>query len=548
MMNSRRGLFALLGVLAAGVAFAGAGAASLSSSGELKPLSLFGTKASSPPASAMADDARQSSAAGSTPMDYLVQMVCDDGAGGHTSADPVTCPTTARKLRIGEALPYHKYDGPPSTGSQISDSFPVGDIHGRTRTVHTFFFTTYSHTPVFDGAAARVDYGSYDAAAQTGMTGYDMGMADGTYVSFMGTYDGGRGWQPFWANSSCGQADTWIVAPKSNVVPFGQGNASTSIQIGNPQCPTVSNFGTSLTVWNNYASVGYEGGAVLDTIKTWHFSDNSVNSNAIEVFYFTQEYGKTRWEAWVNSTQAPSPSLGALAKCPNNVGTGYVTFGATTYTLQDCHDWSFIVPVSGSDWDPAVNWHVDPVFNSVNLLQNTHLQCTSGGSAADCTPGGGTGSCTTLAPWNTLGAVTIGVDEVLMGRDAPVSPPTLGTPRRTANCAITAYNAAAGTSSIYQDVVSIPPGHTNYTFGAALWRPYASNVAAAQTAYVTVFEVNAGGVVAIHQIPVSVDRKRQIAKSTFALNPATTWLRFEIYFDTPGLYYEFSDAWIAPAV
>ena len=45
-----------------------------------------------------------------TPLDFLVQQVCDDGSGGHTSADPVTCPATARKLKIGESLPYHKWD------------------------------------------------------------------------------------------------------------------------------------------------------------------------------------------------------------------------------------------------------------------------------------------------------------------------------------------------------------------------------------------------------------------------------------------------------
>ena len=42
-----------------------------------------------------------------TIQDYLVQQVCVDANDTPTAADPTTCPGTARKLRIGEHLPYH---------------------------------------------------------------------------------------------------------------------------------------------------------------------------------------------------------------------------------------------------------------------------------------------------------------------------------------------------------------------------------------------------------------------------------------------------------
>jgi hypothetical protein len=474
-----------------------------------------------------------------TPADYLVQMVCDDGSGGHTNGDPLSCPTTARKLRIGESLPYHKYDGPPSSTSQISDSFPVGDIFGQTRVIHSFYFTYYDHFPVFDGASAFTSDVSYNAAGQVGATGYDISMADGTYVSFMGTYDGGRGWQPFWTNSGCGQADNWVIAPRAATIPFAQGSSITSIQNSFPQCPTVNSFGSTLTVWNNYANVAYEHAPVgLDTIKSWHFGGPSLNEGSFEVFYFTREYGKTRWEAWRNSSdpQYANPRADAVARCPLHVNGGYVTFGSTTYTLQDCHDWSLIVPLT-TDWDPAANWHVDPLFNSGNLLKNTHFQCTSGGVAATCTPYGGAGVCQTLAPWNALGSVTLGWNEALMGST------------ESANCSMTAITTAAPAGqSVYQDVTNLPSAYTNYTFGINIWQSLLSNVSASQPAVVTVFEVGPSGVIAQHNVPVNVTRRRQFVTGSFARNPATTWLRFQVYFNAPNLYYEMSDAWVAPAV
>lgn len=58
-----------------------------------------------------------------TIQDYLIQQVCVDANDTPTAADPITCPGTARKLRIGEHLPYHKWDMPTQSSlAQISDS------------------------------------------------------------------------------------------------------------------------------------------------------------------------------------------------------------------------------------------------------------------------------------------------------------------------------------------------------------------------------------------------------------------------------------------
>ena len=118
-----------------------------------------------------------------TIQDYLIQQVCTDGTGMVTSEDPVTCPTRARKLQPGELLPYHKWDMPQQSNlAQISDSYPVLDIYGRTRVVSTFYFTRDDYVPYFA-----------PAGPSDGISAYDLGVTDGAYASFAGTYDQGGG-------------------------------------------------------------------------------------------------------------------------------------------------------------------------------------------------------------------------------------------------------------------------------------------------------------------------------------------------------------------
>lgn len=292
--------------------------------------------------------------------DYLVQQVCDDGNGGHTSADPTTCPAAARKLRIGEALPYHKWDTASGAG-QISDSYPVAELQGRTRVVHTFFFNDTSNfqNPEFDLADPI-----------TGRTGYDLSMTDGSYVSFAGTYDPDAGWQPLWRNSACSLSDSWVIGPKAQTLPLTYGDTTTSLNNRSPQCPPSSAYGSSYTGWNYYPDYLYESGKRLNTVKSWHFNGPSINADGIEQFYFTKEYGKTRWEAW--SSKVSAPSANAVARCPTGVDNGVAVFGSTTYYLTDCHDWSFVKPAPKLQGDVAVIGHSLGGEHLVNLMTSAN--------------------------------------------------------------------------------------------------------------------------------------------------------------------------------
>ena len=467
-----------------------------------------------------------------TPVDYLIQEVCVVN-GQVTALDPLYCPGTTRKLMIGEKLPYHKYDeAEPSIYTQISDSFPIGDIYGRLRVVQTMFFTLDSAIPLFDASAFRHIDPNNPSSATIGMASYDLAIADGNYTSIAGSYDTGGGWKPFWSNASCGLGDSWIIAPKTYTIPFGQGNNTSSINFLSPQCPTNNSFSDTLTIWNFYQGLGYHSGKFLDTIKSWHFAGNSVDSGSIEVFYYTKQYGKTRWEQWA-TTPDPSTSSHILTKCGVTRGLDdQVQFGSTVYYLNFCHDWSFISPAAEGGWDPAINWHVDPLFNSVNLLQNTHMQCTnSSGSSGLC---GTTYTCRTTAPWQRYGNIHWELNQ------------TGFTAQPSANCDLKiAIDAAPNGQSVYQDVYvnSTSYPSSEFTFGVALWAQQPAS------ATIAVFELSSSGaLIDSHTINVSLTSHRKFFSGSFVKSPATAALRFQIYPETVYNVYQMTDAWIAPSV
>lgn len=476
-------------------------------------------------AALMAASLQANPASADTIQDYLVQQVCVDANDTPTAADPITCPGTARKLRIGEHLPYHKWDMPTQSPlAQISDSYPIADLYGRTRVVSNFFFTRAGTVPYFAPGAPT--------GPQEGDSAYDIIGTDGNYASALGTYDQGAGWQPFWRNAQCNLSDSWIIAPKNQTTPFGQGQASSTLTASFPQCPTVDRFSTSLTRWNNYPDYLYQSGKRLDTIKSWHFSQNSTNSDAIEVFMFTKEYGKTKWEAWQAASVVSGPNPVAVQRCGVGTDNGVAHFGNTTYYLVDCHDWTFIFPAENGGWDPA-QFHIDPLYNSVNLLKNTHMQCTDGnGRARSCGTTGNT--CRVMPPWERLGDLNWTFNQ---------NPQA---PRQSSNCSLlfSIPTSPAG-QSVYQDTQGALPAGTKFSYGVALRAPLSTG--GTHPAKVAVHQIDASGtVLSTHSVNVGTQKRYRIFKGDFTRNPAAVRFRFEIYVGSINTEHEMTDAWIAP--
>lgn len=174
---------------------------------------------------------------------------------------PTRPPALVRRENCASASICHitKWDMPTQSSlAQISDSYPIADLYGRTRVVSSFFFTRAGTVPYFAPGAP--------VGPQEGDSAYDIMGTDGNYASILGTYDQGAGWQPFWQNAQCSLSDSWIIAPKNLPTPFGQGQASSTLTASFPQCPTVDRFSTSLTRWNSYPDYLYQSGKRLDTI------------------------------------------------------------------------------------------------------------------------------------------------------------------------------------------------------------------------------------------------------------------------------------------
>jgi hypothetical protein len=59
--------------------------------------------------------------------------------------------------------------------------------------------------------------------------------------------------------------------------------------------------GGTYTIWNKYPQgVQFHGGKTLAAIESYHFANVNLGQtdNALEKYFFTREYGFTRWEAW----------------------------------------------------------------------------------------------------------------------------------------------------------------------------------------------------------------------------------------------------------
>jgi hypothetical protein len=296
-----------------------------------------------------------------TPIDYLDQTVCDNGQGVATSDDPgpagAECPCgsgNARKINIGEKLPYHKYD---RGDAQISDSFRLPDAEGRLRVLQTMFWAADSE----DG----------DVFFNPNHGGYSVIAADGSYINIMGTYDQTGKLQPFYS-IGCSLKDSWVLFPPQ----IGPDTIINQLYswIASPACnfpagaqPDI--FSNAVTVWDKSPhEVTYTSGKSLESIVSYHyaFTTDKNGSNTLdkavsaEIFYFTREYGMTRWESWQSKSNNPGgASVKPATTCE---GATNATWGnGNSAVMIDCHDWSFVKAASGGGWEPA-RWPVDEIF------------------------------------------------------------------------------------------------------------------------------------------------------------------------------------------
>lgn len=277
--------------------------------------------------------------------DFLIQNVCVDETGAMTPDDPATC-ARSRDLRLDEVPPYWLTDFDRARGGKR--------------------YQSVSSLPQPDGLV-RVEKmmgeDRWSASFDPSRDGYDLIEQSGAYVSFMATSDPQCGAQRL---SGAGGGDGWLLFPNQAVLSAGTVRQDMTLARSKwlPTCPSserVSKVGDKQIAisWSAVRPIRFESGKTLETIVSEHQAhhDLSRRANAIERFYFTREYGFSRWEAWVPKQRCLAehangdPEKICDPDSPENVLRGRCApddamdkRGGQTWIRIDCRDTTFHMP------------------------------------------------------------------------------------------------------------------------------------------------------------------------------------------------------------
>jgi len=255
-------------------------------------------------------------------MDYLVQDVCVNTSNQPIAGDPATC-SSHRDIQLGEASPYIVTDRDTLANATYfaMNSIPVRGMDGTIKVMH-----------------AKNGQGSFGSGFTfsfvAGRDGYDFtDTTNSAYASFVRTFDGGCYDQIWSSNGSTAtmadRAGGWILFPYAgSPSSWAQTNLAhphtyhVQITQGRSGCNNTNSTGT--TYWNSPSQYTFESGKLLTAIRSDHFANDTLSSsgNSLERYYFTKQYGFTRWEAWIPQSQCYTRFGSTNALChPENAST-----------------------------------------------------------------------------------------------------------------------------------------------------------------------------------------------------------------------------------
>lgn len=232
--------------------------------------------------------------------DYLVQDVCLDAEGRMTADDPLTCPRR-RDIALGEKSPYLLTDTDHSNNAtyQAMNSIPVRGADGAIRILY----------PKLNQGPFDKDFRMTRFVDST--DGYDLAdISHSGFVSMIRTSDGGC-FDQIWSRTGkprnvAQRAGGWALFPFTPPPRQWARSNSANIQTHKVQltpglrdCKDGSSRG--ITYWTRAAPFVFNTGKTINAITSSHFANARLSrvNNALERFYFSREYGFTRWEAWV---------------------------------------------------------------------------------------------------------------------------------------------------------------------------------------------------------------------------------------------------------
>lgn len=292
--------------------------------------------------------------------DYLAQDVCVDSNNVAYDQDPFSCPSNRRNIAIGEPSPYIMTDFDRQNGAtyMATTSFPVLSTDGKTEIlVSKNLQGNFNADFIFNFSEPRDGYDLIDT--------YYSG-----YTSIVRTSDGNCYDQLFSRYFRTGPISTraggWVmfprlVAPSTWTTTNQVSNQTYKFQLsqGRPGCSNSDSLG--VTYWNAPTTYEFESTKQLLAIRTDHFASSSLSQsdNALERFYFTREYGLTRWEAWMPQSRcftqfgasnpicrpdAPDYPLNGRCSRMNVSASGYAGldfWGGQNWIRYDCRDQTF---------------------------------------------------------------------------------------------------------------------------------------------------------------------------------------------------------------
>lgn len=341
--------------------------------------------------------------ASSPVLDYLVQNVCIDASNRIIFGDPATCPLS-RNVKIGEKVPYIMTDFDRLRGNfryQGNFSYPVVGDDNTLKVVWMKQLT---------GAGRDVINENYQYDFAETRDGYDTIDVSDTFVSVIRTTDPGCFDQKFSTATASGEAgkrtNGWRFMPRDALpASIGLVNHTLKIEPLSSPRPAGCNGGTGmnvLTVYQPPQPIKFESGRTLMAMQSAHVADANFDTtnNAIEKFFFTREYGVTRWEAWVPQarcvaergndaicypleresylhglcpTRVPGADGSFNANAPLSPLPGYVVLGATPYVRTFCRDASNYLAIN----TPALP--IDATTGNKNSLADVSFGKTVGG-------------------------------------------------------------------------------------------------------------------------------------------------------------------------
>jgi len=339
---------------------------------------------------------------GSPVLDYLVQNVCIDASDRIISGDPAVCPMS-RNVRIGEKVPYIMTDFDRRSGARYQGNFSY-PVVGEDNTLKIVWVKqlTGAGRPVLD---ANFQY-SFDETRDAN----DIIDVSDTFISAIRTTDPGCYDQKFSTAAPDGttgeRTNGWRFMP-SGALPASIGLVGHTLKIdplSSPR-PAGCNGGLGLSVLTVYQPpqpITFESGRTLMAIQTTHVTDANFDNvnNAIEKFFFTRQYGVTRWEVWIPQAKCVQergndPICYPLERdnrlhglCPTRVPNadgsfnptaplsplpGYVVLSATPYVRIDCRDASGYLAIN------TASFPVDVTTGSKNSLVDVSWSKTTAG-------------------------------------------------------------------------------------------------------------------------------------------------------------------------